>query len=43
MGIIKLIYPKNNDTDTRLGINIMQQVGGGGSARGQGGGGGGGG
>ena len=26
MGIISGIYPKNNDTDSRLGINILQQV-----------------
>lgn len=26
MGVISMIYPKNNDTDTRLGINIFKQV-----------------
>jgi hypothetical protein len=26
MGVITMIEPKNNDTDTRLGINLFQQV-----------------
>lgn len=26
LGVISAIYPKNNATDSRLGINILQQV-----------------
>lgn len=26
MGVIEMIYPKNNETNARLGINIFQEV-----------------
>jgi hypothetical protein len=26
MGVITMIEPKNNDTDTRIGINLFKQV-----------------
>jgi hypothetical protein len=27
MGVIAMIHPKNDDTDTRIGINLFKQVG----------------